>query len=431
MKTLHAALVLLGIAPVALAADWPQWLGADRNGHSKETGLLKQWPKGGPTLAWTFKDAGIGYSSPAIVGDHIYLLGGRDKDEYLFALDAADGKEKWKLKIGPIFDFNGNQWGGGPRSAASVANGHVYALGGLGELVCADARSGAEIWRMNTPKVLKAEVNPIQLSTNPKLGWGFSWSPLVDGNKLICYPGGPAGSVAAVDRKDGKVLWQSKALTEQASYSSPIVAEIGGVRQYIVLHYNGLAGVDARDGSLLWNWEKNPAYSDVVIPTPIHKDGHVYISAGYKPSACDLIKITESKGKFKAENVYKTGAKRVMKNTVAGSVLVGDHLYGHSANVGWTCQDFKTGEKVWSNRNVFGTGSVTYADGHLYCYGEDDGIVALVEVSTEKWKEKGRFTLPAKPRVKAVDARYWTPPVIANGHLFLRDQELLFCYKIK
>src|SRR5262245_51862277 len=139
MRTLHAALVLFGLASLASAADWPQWLGPDRNGHSKDTGLLKEWPKGGPKLAWTFKDAGVGYSSAAVVGDRIYLLGGRGKDEELFALDAANGRELWKLKIGPIFDFKGNQWGAGPRSTASVANGHVYALGGLGDLLCADA----------------------------------------------------------------------------------------------------------------------------------------------------------------------------------------------------------------------------------------------------------------------------------------------------
>jgi outer membrane protein assembly factor BamB len=432
MKALHIVLVLLGIAPVALAADWPQFQGPNRDGHSKDTGLLNVWPKAGPKLEWTFKDAGIGYSSPAVVGDRIYLLGGRGKDEYLFALNASTGKEKWKLRIGPVFDFKGNQWGAGPRSTACVADGLVYALSGFGDLVCAETKSGAEVWRMDTKKDLQAEVNPKQLEDNPKLGWGFAWSPLVDGDKLICNPGGPAGSVAALDRKTGRVVWQSKDLKEQASYASPIVAEIGGVRQYIVLHYNGLSGVAAKDGELLWSWEKNPAYGDVVIPTPIYHEGHVWISAGFKPPSCDCIKITMQGGKFKATNVYKRNASRVMKNTVGGSVLVEDHVFGHSDSVGWVCQDFKTGQKVWAEKNVkMGAGSICYAEGHLYCHDEDEGKVALIEASPKGWNEKGRFELPQKAKLRAVSGRNWTPPVIANGCLYLRDQELLFCYKIK
>jgi outer membrane protein assembly factor BamB len=430
MKTLHTVLVLFSLAPVALTADWPQFLGPNRDGHSKDTGLLKAWPKGGPMLAWTFANAGVGYSSPAVVGDRIYLLGGRGKDDELFCLDAANGLQLWKQKIGQLYDFDGNQWGGGPRATPSVADGLVYALGGFGDLLCADAKTGDVVWRVSMAKDLKGEVNKIG-GNQEKLGWGYSWSPLVDGDKLICYPGGPEGAVAALDRKKGTVLWRSTDLKEQASYASPIVAEIGGVRQYIVLHNGGLAGVEAKNGKVLWSWEKEPAYGDVVIPTPLFKDGCVYLSAGYKPATCDLIQINENKGKFTAKNLYERDVARVMKNSVAGSVIVDGHVYGYSDRVGWVCQELKTGKLVWGDKRAFKVGSVSYADGRLYCYGEDDGIVALVEPSPTKWVEHGRFNLPRAANLKAISGRNWTPPVIANGHLFIRDQELLFCYKIK
>jgi outer membrane protein assembly factor BamB len=281
-------------------------------------------------------------------------------------------------------------------------------------------------------KDLQGEVNPVALGDEENLGWGYSWSPLVDGDQLVCYPGGPKGAVAALDLKSGAVRWRSTKLKEQASYASPIVAEIGGVRQYIVLHNNGLAGVAAKNGELLWTWAKKPPYGDVVIPTPIYHDGHVYISAGYTQATCDLVKISADGGKFKAEKAYATRQLgRVMKNMVGGSVLVDGHVYGHSNKVGWVCQNLRTGKEVWAEKSKFGPGSIAYADGHLYCHGEDDCAMVLIEASPTEWKEKGRFPLPKQSNQKGPSGRNWTPPVIANGHLFVRDQEYLFCYKIK
>ncbi len=430
MKNLCAIVLALCPGSLLSAADWPQFLGPKRDGHSPETGLLKMWPKAGPALAWTFANAGEGYSSPAVVGDRVYLTGGRGEDEELFALDATNGKELWKLKIGPLFDFKGNQWGRGPRSAPAVAEGLVYALGGGGDLICADTKTKQEVWRVSMLKDLNGDVNDIGGGPK-KTGWGFCWSPLLDGDKLICYPGGAAGALAALDRKTGKVIWRSTDLEEKASYSSPIVAEIGGVRQYIVLHNKGLAGVDAEKGKLLWTWEREPAYGDVVIPTPIYHDSHVYISAGYRPATCELIQIAEKKGTFSAKGVYKQAATKVMKNSVGGSVLVDGHVFGHSDKVGWVCQEFKTGKRVWADKQALGTGSLVYADGHLYCHGEEDGEVVLIEASPTPWNEKGRFMIPAKTKLKSVSGQNWTPPVIANGHLFIRDQEYLFCYTIK
>jgi outer membrane protein assembly factor BamB len=424
MKTLSALLLAL-CATTMSAADWPQFLGPKRDGHSAETGLLKTWPKAGPMLAWTFKDAGVGYSSPAVVGERVYLSGARGADEYLFALNAATGKEEWKLKIGPVFSTRlTDQWGKGPRSTACVADGKVYAMGGWGDLVCAEAKSGELVWKTSMAKDLKGEVNPICADPTKTIGWGFTWSPLVDGDKLIVYPGGPDGAVAALDCKTGKPLWQSKKLTVQASYASPVMAELAGVKQYVVFSNEGLHGIST-DGDLLWSYKR--INNDVVMSTPICHDDHVYCSIGMGKLGCDLVKISKAGGKFTAKKVY---SNKEMKNRSGGVVLVGDALYGYSDTIGWVCQDFKTGEAVWDDKKL-GPGSLICGDGNLYCYDEEEGVVALVEATRAKYTEKSRFTLPDQTKLRSPSGKNWTPPVIANGHLFIRDQELLFCYKIK
>jgi outer membrane protein assembly factor BamB len=425
-----------GLGALALPAradDWPQWRGPDRSGVSKEKGLLKTWPKAGPKLEWTYRDAGLGYSQPAVVGDRIYTMGGRGDTEYLFALDAKDAKELWHTKVGPLFTFSGNKWGEGPRSTPTVDGDLAYALGGQGILVCVKAADGSEVWRKDLPGELAADVNPIG-GGPPKVGWGFTWSPLVDGEQLVCVPGGKEGMVAALEKKTGKVLWRSTELTEQASYSSPIVAEVGGIRQYIVMTYKGVAGVAAQDGKLLWNYKRTPDYKDVLIPTPIFHDNCVFTTDGWGFRAgCDLVQLTAAGGTIKATKKYQN---QDLANLVGGVVLVAEHVYGASESKktpGWVCLDFKTGKVAWSDADALDIGSVSVADGNLYCYGQDSGTVVLVEPNLTKWMEKGRFTIPGQSKLRANSpgARTWTPPVIANGRLYVRDQELLFCYNIK
>jgi len=429
MTTPRMLVVLAALACCALplvADDWPQFRGPNRDDVSKEKGLLQAWPKDGPKLLWTFEDAGVGYSGPAIVGDQLFLTGGRKGDEYLFALDlkVSPPKEQWKVKLGKTFTFKGNSWGDGPRSTPTVDGDYVYALAAFGEMVCVNKATGEERWRVNFPKDLEGEVNP-EIGGPKNLGWGWSWAPLIDGDKLICMPGGPKGTLAALDKTNGKVLWRSAKLTEQASYSSPIVAEIGKVRQYIILTNGGLAGIGAEKGELLWSYEKKN--KDVVITTPIFHDDHVYYSFFYGNLGCDLVKVSADAGKFNATSAYDNDD---MQTKTGGNVLVGNAVYG-SSGPGWTCMDFKTGKVNWTKKRKLGPGSLTCADGFLYCYDEDRGTVALVEADPAKvWSEKGRFDLPKKAE-HAPNGKFWTHPVVANGRLYLRDQELLFCYDVK
>jgi outer membrane protein assembly factor BamB len=437
-RLLFAALLTLPL----VAADWPQWRGPNRDGVSKETGLLKEWPKGGPKLLWTFKKAGAGYSCPAIVGDRLYTMGARDGDEYLICLDIkapTEAKELWAVKIGPIFVENAYQTGDGPRATPTVDNGLVYGLSGDGNLVCVQADSGALKWRKSMLKDLDGQVNPIgggigSKEGEPLLGWGYSWSPLVDGDKLICTPGGPKGTVAALDKKTGEVLWRSKGLTEQCSYASPILAEVGGIRHYVIQTYVGPFGISA-DGAVLWSFKR--PYRDVLIPTPLFHDNCVYVTNGHGGgSGCNLIRLTADGGKITAKQVY---GNATMDDREGGVVLVDGRVFGHAHSIGWICQDFATGKLLWKERNELGPGSITAAGGRLYCFSEEydieKGTVVLIEASKDDWIEKGRFALPEETSLRNrpthKNGRRWTPPVVANGKLFLRDQELIFCYAVK
>jgi outer membrane protein assembly factor BamB len=397
------------------AADWPQWRGPDRTDISKETGLLKNWPREGPRLLWTDANAGVGYSGPAIVGERLYTMGARDDTEYLYALDTKTGKEVWAAKVGPLFN---NRWGDGPRGTPTVEGELLYAIGGQGQLVCLETKTGKLRWQTN----LKSDLGGQMMS-----GWGYTESPLVDGDKLVCSPGGSKGTLAALDKKTGKLLWRSKGLTDPAAYSSCIVAQVSGVRQYVQMTGKGVAGVAAKDGGLLWHYPKDN-YRTAVIPTPIFHDDSVYATAGYG-AGCDRIKLTpEGKGGIKAEEVY---SNKNMVNHHGGVVLVGEHLYGYSdSERAWICQEFKTGNIVWSEKRKLGKGSVTYADGHLYCYAESDGTAVLIEASPEGWKESGRFKIPRETTVRSPSGKIWTHPVVANGRLYLRDQDLIFCFDV-
>jgi outer membrane protein assembly factor BamB len=406
------------------ADDWPQWRGPNRDGVSKETGLLKKWPDGGPKLLWTSTNNGIGYSSPSVVGDKIYLSGARGNDEFLFCLDAKDGKELWSDKIGPIFDFKNNNWGPGPRASATVDDGLVYILGGNGNLLCADAATGKDKWRKNLPKDLAAVVNPILGGPG---GWGFTWSPFVDGEKLVCVPGGDKGLLAALNKKNGEVIWQSKDLPEQAPYASPMPADFGGVHQYVQVTYSGVAGVAAKDGKLLWYYKRKPAFSDVLIATPVVYDSCVFITNGMGSTGGDLVRITKDGDKFKAEKFY---ANKVLANGTGGVIRVGDCLYGYSEGKGWTCMNFKTGKAAWNEKQALGRGSLIAADGMLYCYTEEDGECALVEANPAEFKLLSKFKMPQESKLRVQRMKTWTPPVIANGRLYLRDQDLLFCFDV-
>ena len=390
---------------LARAADWPQWRGPDRDNVSTETGLLKQWPEGGPALAWTARGLGAGFSSVSISGGRIFTMGDDRSAAYLMALDESDGKKLWSLKIGRT----GGDAAPGPRSTPTVSGNVVLALGQWGDLVCAEAASGKERWRRNLVSDFAG--------TRP--GWEYTESVLVDGEKVICTPGGVQGTLAALDRETGRLLWRSKDLTDAAAYASPVLATIGGKRQYVQLTSESVFGVDPDTGNVLWRAVRQG--QTAVIPTPIVRDNFVFVTSGYGVG-CNLFEISHSGAQFSARQVY---ANREMVNHHGGVVRVGDWLYGSSDPGILKCIDFKTGDVKWKERSI-GKGALAYADGRLYLRSELDGKVALIDAKPNGYKEEGLLRQPSRSNEPA-----WAHPVISGGKLYLRDQDVLLCYDIR
>lgn len=424
--------LLCAITCSMMAGDWPQYRGQQRSGIAQESGLLQTWPAEGPRLLWTSSALGVGYAGPAVVGERLYVSGVRDGSEVLLAFDlkaqsAGAPKELWSAKIGPVFTWKGNNWNEGPNVSPTVSGDCVLALGGFGDLICVDAATGTQRWRVNLPRDFAGEVNPIGggLEEPTPLGWGYAGAPLVDGNKVIVVAGGRNGLLAALDKNTGKRIWQSKEAGDQASYSSPILTEIGGVPQYIQVTNAGIVGIAAADGKLLWRYQRSMPYDDVVIATPIVHDGYILSTVGFG-QGCDLIKVDLNGSNYQVQKIL---SDKSLQNRDGGVVLVGTHVFGHSENRGWVCKEFTTGKELWMERSKLARGSVTFADNRLYCCSEE-GVVTLAEASPQGWKEHGRFKLPQASEKRKPSGGMWTHPVIANGKLYLRDQELLFCYDL-
>ena len=406
MRITLTLVILASCIQSSLALDWPQWRGPDRTGISAEKQLLKKWPEGGPNRVWINSKMGLGYSSFAIVKGKLYTMGSRNRTEQLICLDANTGAEEWNAKIGNELQ---NGWGNGPRGTPTVDGQNIYAMGGEGNLICTDL-NGKIIWQTSMSEL-----------GGKKPYWGYSESVLIDGDFALCTPGGNEGAIVAFNKKTGKIIWQSKQFTDGAQYSSIIPIDHNGAHQYIQLTMKSLVGLDSKTGEILWksSWPGRTA----VIPTPVFNEGKVYIASGYSVG-CKLVNIGPS------NQVSDLWINKVMKNHHGGVILYGDHLYGYSDGNGWVCQEFKTGKEVWSEKRSLGKGCLTIAEGMMYCVDEGRGDVALATASPNGWKQHGKFRLNPQSKTRSRRGKIWTHPVVANGKLYLRDQEHVYCYNI-
>mgnify|MGYP002623271699 CR=1 FL=1 len=406
------ALVVCGVCLSARSDDWPQWRGPERNGHSAETGLLREWPADGPKLLFKVDGLGGGYSTPSVVGDRIYLLNDVGiEDEFVRCLSGTDGSEIWSTRIGAVGAPDQRPPYPGARSTPTVVGDVLYALGSNGDLVCIETDSGGVRWQRN-----------IQDEFGGKYGqWAYSESPLVDGNTVVVTPGGSEATMVALDAETGNVRWKCHDPDgDIAAYASVVIADIDGVKQYVQFVSKGVIGVNAANGKLLWKYGKTAEGSPANIPTPVTMRNLVYTATGR--GGAGLAKVSASGSDFAAEEVY---FNRDLPNAIGGSVLVGDYLYGATRQA-LMCVEFATGEVAWQDRSI-GAASVLYADGLLFLHGEN-GEVALVEATPEEYREKGRFTPPETP----FDARKttWTYPVLADGKLYLHDYGTLWCFDV-
>jgi outer membrane protein assembly factor BamB len=402
MRGTRRLLFLLFAATTVLSpADWPQWRGPDRDGISSETGLLKAWPEGGPPLVWKTTDVGEGFASLAVAGGRVFTQGQKAGYQILMALDEKTGELLWQQFNGKTYR---NRRGNGPRGTPTVDGDTVYALSSEGNLVAVEAATGKKLW----------ETNLLKRFNTRNIGWGISESPLVDGQRLIVNAGGDGASVVALDKKNGNVLWKSQ--SDEAGYSSAMVTEAGGLRQYVLLTGEAAIGVLAKNGELLWRY-KRVSNRTANVATPIVRDNYVFVSSDYGTGAA-LLELKANGGAVSADEVYFT---RDMKNHYSTCVLIGDYLYGYSSRA-LTCMNFKTGEVVWKDRAV-GKGQIIAADGQLYLFSED-GLAGLAEATPEGYRGKGLF------RIDSGDYPTWALPVVANGRLYLREQGNLYCYNI-
>jgi outer membrane protein assembly factor BamB len=414
------AAAMLAAAMDLSAADWPGWRGPNRDGQSAESGLMGEWPASGPPLAWKANGLGGGLSSVAVVGDRIYTLGDKDGTQQVLALSRKDGSLIWSAKVGAVWD---DEYGG-PRGTPTVDGDLVFALGSHGDLVCLDAATGKEHWRKNLEKDYSGRVMTV---------WKWAESPLVDGDRLVFTPGGPWAAMVAVDKRTGKVIWQTEEVPhlgangrDGAGYSSIVISNGAGVKQYVQLMGRGLVGIRASDGKFLWGYNK-VANNVANISTPVVRGNFVFASTGYQTGSA-LLELQKDGEGVKATELYFLPST-TFQNHHGGMVLVGNFIYaGHGHNKGFPiCVDFVTGKVAWGGdiRNA-GTGSaaVTYADGRLY-YRYQNGVVVLVEATPDGYKEKGSFTIPN------VKNPSWPALVIADGKLFVREQDTLYAYDVK
>ena len=388
------------------AADWPQWRGPDRNGISKETGLLKSWPQDGPAELWSVTTEGEGYAAPAVVGDRIYVTGSKDgesgREGVLYAIDTG-GKIVWERSYGP-------EWGTSypnSRTTPTIDGDVGYLFSGAGVAVCFDAKTGKKKWSVDT----------LSRFNGANIRWGIAESPLLVGNTMICHPGGPDAAVVALDKATGKTVWTSKGLGEKSAYCSPGLTTIGSCKLIVTQTEKNIVGLDADKGTVLWKVAQQNKYA-VHPNTPVFFDDNVFISSGYDYGS-QLLKLAPDGAK--ATVTWQTKEADIQFH---GAIYVDGRLYGSQSNGRLVCLDPANGTIVYKVSEVR-KAAILYADGRLYAYDEKGGKVSLVNVRPDGYEMAGSF------KVDQGKGPHWAHPVVANGTLYIRHGKTLIAYDIK
>ncbi len=404
-----------GLTPL-FAGDWPTFRGSDRTAVAPDTDLLEQWPTAGPELEWETSGAGRGYAGVAIANGRLYTLGDgssieNSKDEYLTCFNLADGKHLWSARTGPAWTVGKPSWQSS-RGTPTIDGDRVYVVTPAGKLFCIGT-DGASRWQVDLKENFKGKKAEM---------WGYSESVLIDGDLLICTPGGPGQTMVALNKQTGKKVWSTPRPGDRgAGHSSVVISNVGSTRVYVQMTGSGAMGVRATDGKRLWTFDIDK--TTAVIPTPIIRDDLVFISVGYKRGGA-LLRQVPVGDDVNIEPVYSLNKK--LSNKHGGVVLVGDYVYGDSDDRGTPfCAELMTGKIMWKSR---GSGkksaSIAAADGHLYIR-YSDGTMTLVEANPDRFKETGSFKVPGSGTRPS-----WAHPVILDGKLYLREGDRILCYNI-
>lgn len=391
-------------------SEYSDWRGPQRDGIYPETGLLKQWPEEGPELLWSFEELGYGHTAVAVAGEKIYVTGIKDSVRSLGTLFVFDtnGNMLWEKEYGK--DFTDNFIG--TRSTPVVVDDLVYIESGAGAVYCLETGNGTEVWSKDFIEDFEAD---------SVILFGHSESPLIDGDHLICVPGGKENNVVALNRFTGEVIWSSEGFGEQATYNSPILIEMGEERLVIAMTSGSIMGIDADTGEMYWRVEQTQR-NKIHANTPLYADGRLLVSSADPTSTSGLVQLELTDEGRKAEEVWRV---RRFRNLLGGLVRIDTCIYGSTAfGSDWRVISWNSGETLVQNKDL-GGGSIIYADSMFYCYTEREGEVALVDANPEKFEVISKFEVPLGSR------EHWARPVIHQGVLYLRHGEALMAYDIK
>lgn len=404
----------LAAASNATAADWPQWMGPNRNGISHEAGLLKTWPTEGPRLMWHAKNIGSGYGGPSISDGRVFITSNEGlENESVIALSVINGSRLWATRIGKVGNPDQRPSYPAARSTPTVDGTRVYALGSDGDLACLDSSTGEIAWTKN----LRAE-----FAGEPST-WAYAESPLIDGDVVVCTPGGEEATVVALNKQTGEVVWKTLVPGgDAAGYSSIVKSTFGEVSQFIAYTAGGLVSVNANTGDLLWRYDRIKGSMGMSIMTPVTGGDIVFGGAGrVGGGAVRMIQATE---RIDIEEAY---FNTKLPTEIGGALMVDGHLYGSSGQT-LVCADFKTGAIRWEER-IDAPGALIAADQRLYLYGEN-GRVSLIEASPSDYRVVGQFTPADGPEAANRMEKTWAYPAISNGRLYIRNKNSLWSYDI-
>jgi outer membrane protein assembly factor BamB len=401
MKRILFILCLIATGFSLYSQEIAQWRGPNRDGIYNETGLLKSWPKHGPTMLWSNESLGDGHAAVAVTKSKVFAAGTLDEMGFIVAFDHS-GKVIWKTEYGKEWTDSFS----GVRSAPLFYIDKVYTLSSFGELVCMDAEKGNILWKVDVTKTYDGE----------NIKWGYTENLLIDDDKLYCTPGGKNDNVLALNKDTGKLIWKSKGNSEKSAYCSPMVVKLAN-RKIVVTHTeNSIIGIDAADGKFLW-FVEHPNEWSVQPNTPIYQDGLLYCTSGYGQGGV-MLKLSPD-----GASVTEVWRNKILDPKMGGMVLVNGRIYGSGDNTRkWYCLDWKTGETLFSSE-MMKRGDIIYADGLLYCY-DDGGTMGLVEPGENDFKLISSFKVPLG------ENQHWAHPVIHDKKLYIRHGSALMVYDI-